>query len=166
MSDNNQPNSNQDNTENAPAWQATLSPYCPGAWFHSYDVTTIEGTDYYNIVTLDGSASSLNAPTGTIWWQALQLPGPNGVPVVVPPDTATNFQIRAALMDMPGPSGGTMYDAVNVAVHAQGGVALQAWEYANEVNRSGPLVQQMAARFGFDEASLDALFIAAAGISA
>jgi len=95
-----------------------------------------------------------------------EAPTPPAPPPSIPPLTVTNFQIRAALMAMPGPSGGTMYDAVDAAVHAQGGIALQAWEYANEVNRTGPLVQQMAAGFGFDEAALDALFIAAAGISA
>ena len=97
---------------------------------------------------------------------AITFPAPRPPAPPVPPESVTNFQIRAALMAMPSPSGGTVYDAVDAAAHAQGGIALQAWEYANEVNRTGPLVQQMAAALGFDEAALDALFTAAAGISA
>jgi hypothetical protein len=141
----------------------------PGANYSSYCVglNPAQGLDYYHIVALDGTQTTVTVPTGTPYWRALGLVGPGGIPLLpAAPRTVTNFQLRAALMAMPGPSGGTMYDAVDAAVHAQGGVALQAWEYANEVNRTGPLVQQMAAGFGFSEAQLDALFTAAAGISA
>ncbi len=92
-------------------------------------------------------------------------PPPPPPPPAEAPRTVTNFQLRAALMAMPAP-GGTMFDLVDAAVHAEGGVALQAWEYANDVDRTGPLVQQMATAFGFSEAQLDALFTTAAGISA
>lgn len=74
--------------------------------------------------------------------------------------------IREIILRLPAPGGGSMFAVVDAAVKAEGGIAQQAWEYANEVNRAGPLVQQMAAGLGFDEAALDALFTAAAGISA
>ena len=95
-------------------------------------------------------------------WQA---PAPPAAP---PPESVTNFQIRSALRMLPAPPGypGTMRDIVDTALKARGGDALDAWEYANEVNRAGPLVQQMAAAFGFSEAQLDALFTAASTISA
>ena len=84
------------------------------------------------------------------------------------PQTVTNFQLRAALMAMPAPEGmsGTLFAVIDAAIRAQNGVAAQAWEYANDVDRTGPLVQQMAEAFGFDAAALDALFIAASVISA
>ena len=98
---------------------------------------------------------------GSVWTMAASPPAP-------PPATVTNFQIRAALRMLPAPPGypGTMRDIVDTALKARGGDALDAWEYANEVNRAGPLVQQMAAAFGFSEAQLDALFTAASTISA
>jgi len=143
----------------------------PGANYSSYCVglNPAQGLDYYHIVALDGTQTTVTVPTGTPYWRALGLVGPGGIPLLpAAPRTVTNFQLRAALLGMPAPGGaaGTLFAVVDAAVRAQGGLALQAWEYANEVNRTGPLVQQMAAGFGFDEASLDALFIAAAGISA
>jgi len=140
----------------------------PGANYSSYCVglNPAQGLDYYHIVALDGTQTTVTVPTGTPYWRALGLVGPGGIPLLpAAPRTVTNFQLRAALMAMPAP-GGTMFDLVDVAVKTEGGVALQAWEYANDVDRTGPLVQQMAAAFGFSEAQLDALFIAAAGISA
>ncbi|NBO21424.1 MAG: hypothetical protein EBU97_05775 [Rhodobacteraceae bacterium] len=40
------------------------------------------------------------------------------------------------------------------------------WEQANEFNRTGPLVQSLAAQFGMSSADIDALFTTAAGVSA
>jgi hypothetical protein len=89
------------------------------------------------------------------------------------PSAVTNFQARAVLLQMPGPGDvGAMFDAIDAALLAgrdagpEGRVAWQAWEYANEITRGGVLVQQMAAAFGLDDAALDALFRAAAGIEA
>ena len=125
------------------------------------------------VTDTDGGAPApdwqdMTGAAGTVMPGATLVNGAWVAPAPVAPETVTNFQLRAALMQMPAPSGaaGTLFSAVDAAVHAQGGTAQQAWEYANDVNRTGPLVQQMAAAFGFDEAALDALFTAAAGISA
>lgn len=77
-----------------------------------------------------------------------------------PPETVTMFQLRAALMET------DRFTAVDNAVHALGGVALQAWEYAHEVNRKGTLVRQVATGLGVTDAELDDLFRRAAAISA
>ena len=76
------------------------------------------------------------------------------------PAAVTNFQARAVLMQM------GLFDAVNAALQAQGGMSWQAWEQANEFTRNGALLNQMAEQFGLTPAALDALFIAAAQIEA
>ena len=117
-----------------------------------------------NVIVAD-SAAEVQATLPEGWTATADIPPPATVATPAP-ETVTNFQLRAALMGIPAPGGGTMFAMVDAAVHAQGGVAQQAWEYANDVDRTGPLVQQMATAFGFSEAQLDALFTAAAGISA
>ena len=85
------------------------------------------------------------------------------------PASVTNFQARAVLMQMPSPSGATgrtLFQDVDDALHAEGGVALQAWEYANDVTRDGPLVNSLGARLGMTPEQLDGLFLAAATITA
>lgn len=85
------------------------------------------------------------------------------------PPSVTNFQARAVLLQMPSPSGTpgrTLFEDVDAALHAAGGVGLQAWEYANDVTRSGPLVASLGSQLGLTPAQLDQLFIAANGISA
>jgi len=143
----------------------------PGANYSSYCVglNPAQGLDYYHIVALDGTQTTVTVPTGTPYWRALGLVGPGGeAPKPIIPISATNFQIRAALMSMPalGAQSGTMFDLVDAAVKSEAGLALQAWEYANDVDRTGPLVQQMAAAFGFSEDQLDQLFLEASTISA
>ena len=102
------------------------------------------------------------------------LPAP---PVSVPPvqtptvpPSITNFQCRAILMQTPNPadSAQTLFQVVDAAIQAMGATtaAYQAWEYANEVTRSGSLVEQMAATLGVSSAEVDRLFIAASAISA
>lgn len=81
-------------------------------------------------------------------------------PVRVVPESVTNFQARAALM------GAGMFEAVDSAIKLQGGMALQAWEYANTVSRNGPLVTAMAAGLGLSAEDLDSLFIQAEQIEA
>ena len=92
-------------------------------------------------------------------------------PVVQPrvPASVTNFQARAVLMSQPSPSGGagrTMFQDVDDAIRLIGGVSVQAWEHAYEVDRSGPLVKLMIAKLGMTEARADALFITASSVSA
>lgn len=86
-------------------------------------------------------------------------------PVV--PSSVTNYQARAVLTVTPSSiPGKSLFDLVNSAITAQGGLALQAWEYANDVARDGPLVISLASSLGVSKAQMDALFIQAATISA
>jgi hypothetical protein len=96
---------------------------------------------------------------------------PKDAVVLVPP-SVTNFQMRAALSDMPMPHGGSLFDAVDDAIQAgkvnstAGMLAWQAWEYANEITRYGATVETMATAFGFNDTQLDDLFRAASTIQA
>jgi hypothetical protein len=76
------------------------------------------------------------------------------------PQTITNYQCRAALTER------GLFDQVDAAIRAQGGLALQAWEYANEVSRGGTLAPAMAAMLGFSDEDADEFFIEAATIVA
>ena len=92
-------------------------------------------------------------------------------PVVVQrvPASVTNFQARAVLMGQPSPTGGagrTMFQDVDDAIRAIGGVSVQAWEHAYEVDRSGALVKLMIGKLGMTEARADALFITASTVTA
>ncbi len=59
-------------------------------------------------------------------------------------------------------------DAVNAAIAAIPGPAGDAarieWDYSNEVLRTQPLVVQLGAVLGMDDAALDALFLVAAAL--
>lgn len=89
-------------------------------------------------------------------------PAPRRVPAAV-----TNFQARAVLMGLPGPGGaGSLFDAVDAALRAEGGPAWQAWEYANEFTRGGELLARMAEVFGLSAERLDELFLAASEVEA
>ena len=91
---------------------------------------------------------------------------PPVAPVAIP-TSVTNFQARAVLLQMPGStSGRSLFQDVDDALRGLGGAAWQAWEFANEFTRSGALVGQMGANFGMSSAQLDALFVAAAQVSA
>ena len=108
-------------------------------------------------------------------WPGMQLVPDDGRALWVPPaaqpvpPSITNFQARAVLMQMPSPTGQagrTLFQDVDDALRAEGGVAWQAWEYANDVTRDGPLVNSLGARLGMTPAQLDQLFITGSGISA
>lgn len=91
------------------------------------------------------------------------LPPPAPPPV---PQEVTNFQARALLMNMPGSAEGrSLFDDVDDALRALGGVAFQAWEYGTVFPRQSQLIATMAAEFNLTEAQLDQMFIAAAQIS-
>lgn len=82
------------------------------------------------------------------------------------PQQVSLFQARAMLMNVPSSTPGrTLFDEVDDAMKAQGGVALQAWEYATVVLRNGPLVSSLAAMLGISEAAMDEMFIQAAQIT-
>jgi hypothetical protein len=99
----------------------------------------------------------------------------NGQPILLPPSPSppavprevTNFQARALLLNMPGSAAGrTMFDDVDDALRARGGVAWQAWEYTTTIPRNSELVAVMASEFGLSDAVLDDMFRTAAGIRA
>lgn len=91
-------------------------------------------------------------------------------PTYVPP-TITNYQARAQLHAMAtvtpsAPVGRTLLDDVNNVIAAQGGLAGQAWEYANDLSRQSPLVLSLASSLGLTTTQMDQFFIAASAISA
>jgi hypothetical protein len=95
----------------------------------------------------------------------------SGPPAPVPA-SVTNFQARAALMQMPGPGGTSLFEAINAALLAgrdaspEGKFRWQAWEQANDFTRNGPTVNALAESFGVSQAELDTLFRAAAAVEA
>jgi hypothetical protein len=72
----------------------------------------------------------------------------------------SRFQAFAALY-----AAGFLDDAT-AAVTQAGGVALLAWENAIEFRRNSPTIAALAGAIGLDDAALDTLFTAAAGIDA
>lgn len=80
----------------------------------------------------------------------------------VVPRRVTNFQARAALI------GAGLFESVDSLIRAMptGSVEFQAWEYANHVYRSSPLMALMASQFGLTEEQIDDLFRAAALVDA
>lgn len=100
-------------------------------------------------------------------WSAWTPSSPPQDPGSTVPREVTNFQARAVLMAQAGSGEGrTLFDDIDDALRVQGGVAWQAWEYANTITRNGALVSAMATQFGMSETMLDQLFVEAAGISA
>lgn len=75
------------------------------------------------------------------------------------PQSVSNAQARAALM-----ASGQFAQVDTFIKNSGNAVALMAWEYANFVDRHGTLVTALAPQFGFTDAQLDALFIAASQI--
>lgn len=76
------------------------------------------------------------------------------------PQSVTNFQARAALMDA------GLFEEADSAVRAAGGIAFQAWEYAGVFERRSPLIDALGKGLGLSDAEIDGLFIAAAGKTA
>ena len=91
----------------------------------------------------------------------LPLPAPPRVPHEV-----SNFQARAMLKNMPGSGQGrTLFDDVDDALEAKGGIPWQAWEYATSFRRDSSLVAAIAAQLNLSDEQIDEMFIAAAAIS-
>lgn len=86
------------------------------------------------------------------------LPGPQPDPV---PTEVSRFQAKAALA-LAG-----LLPQADAAVAASGNVVLQlAWAEATTFKRNSPGINALAPALGLDDAALDQLFIAAAGIVA
>lgn len=116
------------------------------------------------------------------WRDAGNTPGepPPVAPVV--PQEITNFQARAVLRNTFLPDGTSMLTAVttnlktamdqaaglpeNDPFRIQVDLAWQAWEMANTLSRTSPLVLHFAGTFGLSPAQLDAMFIQASTIGA
>lgn len=86
---------------------------------------------------------------------------PEPAPVVIPP-AVSRFQARAALMQ----AGLLEQVETLMADPATPALARLAWTDAQEFRRTSPTVLAMAQAMQLDEAAIDALFIAAAGIDA
>jgi hypothetical protein len=98
--------------------------------------------------------------------EALEACDPPPPPPPPVPREVTNFQTRALLMGMPGSAAGrTLFQDVDDALRALGGVPWQAWEYTTTIPRQSALVAALAAQFDLTEAALDDMFRAAAQIS-
>ena len=98
--------------------------------------------------------------------EALEPCDPPPPPPPPVPREVTNFQTRALLMGMPGSAPGrTLFQDVDDALRALGGVPWQAWEYTTTIPRQSALVAALAAQFDLTEAALDDMFRAAAQIS-
>ena len=82
------------------------------------------------------------------------------------PREVTNFQARALLKNMPGSSEGrTLFDDVDAALEAKGGIPWQAWEYATAFRRESSLVAAIAAHLALTDEQLDEMFVTASAIS-
>jgi hypothetical protein len=77
---------------------------------------------------------------------------------VIPPSIVSMRQARLALLQ----SG--LLSTVSAAIAAGGEADQIEWEYAAEVNRNQPLVQNMKAGLGLTDADLDNLFTLAASL--
>lgn len=88
-------------------------------------------------------------------------------PQVVVPKSVTNAQARYVLMQNPSPvnQGKTLFDDIDAAVTAGGGVDQMAWEYSNNINRNSSLVTSMASALNLTSDQIDQLFIAAAAVT-
>lgn len=128
----------------------TLAPEKGRKWLPVNDTKPTPGEGE----TLTGPVVTVTETSVTRVWTA--------APYVAPvPFKVTNFQARAALM------AADLFDQVDTALKTGGdAVALQAWEYANDVTRGGALVNGLAASLGWTQEQLDDLFRAAAVIEA
>jgi hypothetical protein len=100
-------------------------------------------------------------PQGKGWtWEAWVAEQAPPEPATVPPEV-TNFQMRAALR-----GAGVLQQVAAFVADLGDDVAIDAWEYANFISRSGALVAAAKATLGWSDEQVDQLFIAAAAIEA
>lgn len=148
-------------THPAGAWasysEAEFEAACPG-----WDFLPVQHTEHdrtkVSAIPKPISEWIIHPDRAEVTYDVTELP-----PAVVPvPASVTNFQARAALL------AAGLFDQVNDAMLAKpaNSTDRQAWEYANELTRSGTLVNSMAETLGFTAAQLDDLFRTAATIEA
>ena len=125
--------------------------------------------DVVNIVLWDGvtpwtppsgltAIQSDTAQIGGTWDGTNFHPAPP--PPVVVPQSVTRFQALAAL------SNANLLTQAQTATTNAGGVALLAWQNAQEFDRSSPTIAALGTALGLTSAQIDALFIAASQIKA
>lgn len=90
---------------------------------------------------------------------------PPPAPIIIPIN-CTNYQARAVLMRTPSKTAGrTMFQDMDDAINAEGGLAYQMWEYAPRFTRIGALVQSMATDLSMTSDQLDAFFLQAVQVT-
>ena len=90
---------------------------------------------------------------------------PPAPPALIPREV-TNFQARALLKNMPGSAEGrSLFDDVDDALRAMGGIPWQAWEYTTTFPRDSALIAAIGAQLNLTNAQLDEMFVAASAIS-
>lgn len=96
------------------------------------------------------------------WLSAGNTPEPADPVAPAVPTVVTMRQARLALLQ----AGllGTVNSAVATMTGAEGDAARVTWEFSTEVRRTDPLVAQLAAQLGLDDAALDDLFTKAAAL--
>jgi hypothetical protein len=92
------------------------------------------------------------------WRSEGNTPEPEDVPAPAIPSIVSMRQARLALLQ----SG--LLSTVSAAIAAGGEADQIEWEYATEVNRNQPLVQNMKAGLNLSDADLDNLFTLAASL--
>ena len=115
---------------------------------------TLNGVQYGRRWLERASPETLNSLGITV--REVDPPEPGPPPV---PEAVSMFQCRAILI------ANELFDTVDAAMKAAGGINEQAWEYATEVRRDSQLVLAMAAQLELTEAQIDDLFIAAAQVT-
>lgn len=98
----------------------------------------------YDTEVPEGTVNGATLIAG-VWTNPIPYVPPPPPPLVVPvPESVTLFQARAALLLTPSPiAGKTMFDLVDEHCTAEGGLALQAWNYVNTVERNSQFVIEL-----------------------
>ena len=145
------------------------------------DLDAITGTPAHDtfMAALAGSVWRLEKDDDAKLWRAVQdastierfgfaladfadVPAPL-LPVYTPPPSKvpTSLSMRQARLALLGAG---LLDTVQAGVATMPQAAQIEWEFAATVDRSSPLVAALSGALGLDDAALDVLFIAAAGL--
>ena len=96
------------------------------------------------------------------WLASGNSPEPADPVTPAVPTVVTMRQARLALLQ--ANLLGTVNSAVATMPGAEGDAARVTWEFSTEVRRTDPLVAQLAAQLGLDDAALDDMFTKAAAL--
>lgn len=114
------------------------------------------GTSLAAIAARDGQIPSLVAD----WIDAGGVIAPYVAPSAAVPESVTNYQARAALLQA------GLFATVDTMIKTLPVTdpVFQAWEYANNVYRNSPFIVSLGGSLGLTAAQIDGLFILAASI--